>query len=152
MIEKLRTEGKLPRRYLKLEKQWEEAGELEFDLISQLDYKIIKIKREIFKPYLGWHAIKYNLESYLLFRGCHEWAPTFELTLAKLVEPDEEWYVRSGERHSTVINKSETKVFDLLYWRVGRIENYMFGDPLKDDVIADTTFGGKLAFINSSND
>jgi hypothetical protein len=151
LIEQLRKANKLPARYLKLEKQIEEAGEFEFDLISQLDHKILKTKREIFKPYLGWDAIKYNLESCILYNGCHSWAPTFELTLAKLVEPEEEWYVRKSERHSTVINKSHTKVFDLLRW-ADRIENYMFGDPLKPDVANDITFGGKNAFIDSSND
>jgi hypothetical protein len=92
---------------------------------------------------------KYDLESYVLLGGCRSWAPTFELALAKLVEPDEEWFVRDGEKHCTIINRSKTKVFDLLYWVLdGRMENYLFGKAIKKKDM-DETLGGKLAFINS---
>jgi hypothetical protein len=148
LVEQLRKEGRLPKGYLRLEKHFNEVVNDTNDLITELDDRLSKVEKIIFKPYLGWHAVKHNLESYVLFNGHHSWAPTFELTLAKLVEPSEEWYVRIGQ-HSTVINRSHTKAFDLLTWATDRIENYMFGDPLKLDVIGDTTLGGKEAFIDS---
>jgi hypothetical protein len=152
LIEQFRKENKLPIKYLKLEKQMDRAGKLEISSISQSDDKFLKAKKRILRPYLCWNATRNDLESYVLFNGSHSWAPTFELTLAKLVEPNEEWYVRKGKQHSTVINRSHTKVFDLLTWATDRMENYMFGDPLKADVAADSTLGGKLAFMESASD
>jgi len=103
----------------------------------------------IYKKYFPDSKRKYNLDSYVMFGCCFAWAPTFELTLAKLVEPDEEWSVREGAEHSTVINKNHTKVFDLIYWALdGRLENYLFGEAIKEEDI-DPTMGGKLAFEKS---
>lgn len=108
------------------------------------------LKTDILDPYFNWSAIKYKLETYYLSGGCHSWAPTFEIELAQLVEPEEEWYVISSNKHSTVINKNGTKAFDLLYWcNEGRLENYLFNDPLEKE---DPTLGGKGAYFDSSED
>lgn len=114
------------------------------------DGSFLRLYEEITEPYLEWEEVKYNLESYVLYHSCWAWAPTFELTLARLVEPDEEWRVRKGKKHATVINKTNTKVFDLLYWAADdRLENYMFGDiiPFSE---RDPSRGGKSAYIDSS--
>ena len=85
------------------------------------------------------------MESYLLFGGCHWWAPTFELTLARFVEPNETWSILRSTKHTTVVNKNKTKVFDLLYWSLDdRLENYLFKHPTPKK---DKTMGGKEAFL-----
>lgn len=94
-----------------------------------------------------WKHIKYDIESYCLMGSCHSYAPTFQLTLARLVEPEEKWMVRTSDTHTTVINESKTKVFDLLYWAaLGNLDKYLFG---KDVVPNDETLGGKQAYIDS---
>ena len=76
--------------------------------------------------------------------GCHMHAPTIGMTLAKLVEPNECWEIRTNDYHTTIINKDKTKVFDLLFWCLdGRIETYLFDDPIG---VVDETMGGKKAF------
>lgn len=146
LLEQLRKEKKLPKKFLKIEKRWKNNYEDE-DYDDTIDQKYIDILEETLAPYFTWNKIKYNYESYWLHLSCHSYAPTFELTLARLVEPEEEWRVRAGEKHSTVINKNNTKVFDLLYWCLdGRIENHMFGDHISKP---DKTLGGKTAFIYS---
>lgn len=118
--------------------------------LSESEDDFCRLYEEITQPYLDWEEIKYNLESYVLYHSCWAWAPTFELTLARLVEPEEEWRVREGAKHATVINKTNTKVFDLLYWAIdGRLENYMFGDTIPFSQ-RDPTRGGKMAYIDSS--
>jgi hypothetical protein len=47
----------------------------------------------------------------VLFRS-----PTFGLTLAKIIYPNEKWIVKKGFHHTTIVNKNETLVFDILYF------------------------------------
>lgn len=158
LIKQLRKENKLPTEYLEMERKMREMDDDDYEELDKLGEKILE-------PYMSWNVIRYNLESYYLLGGCHEWAPTFELTLARLVEPNEKWRVRTGKSHSTVINQNDSKVFDLLYWACpdSRIEIYMFGKPMKNflidksqknnvatDVVIDTTLGGKQAYIDSA--
>lgn len=144
LMEKLRQEGKLPQEYLDLEHGDANDSDDEDDGI-----KWFEMREEILAPYFTWKEIKYRLETYYLSGGCHWYAPTFELTLARLVEPNEKWRVRVGDKHTTVINAYKTKVFDLLYWaNDDRLENYLFGDPISEDKI-DPTLGGKEAYENS---
>ena len=133
-IEELAKNNKLPKKYLNLKNNKDYCMELFF------------MEEDIKKPLYQWKNIKYDLESYFLSGSCYSYAPTFELTLAKLVEPNEKWMVRVGENHATVINKEETKIFDLLYWAAlgGRLNNYMFGDELEE---IDETLGGKEAYF-----
>lgn len=139
ILEELEKAGKLPERYVELQNT-----DLEDDDLST---EYFELQQEIVKPYLEWDVIKYNLESYCLFGSCHWTAPTFGLTMARLVEPNEKWLVQSSEKHTTVINKEKTKVFDLLYWcSDGRIENHVFGDKVKK---RDKTLGGKNAYLDS---
>ena len=48
--------------------------------------------------------------------ACHWWNPTFSLTLAKLVYPNEKWKIKKGFYHTTVVNLNESLVFDILYF------------------------------------
>ena len=141
----------LPKKYLLLE---EKAKKIDTDTSEgeNLWIKLMEMKDEILEPYFSWENIWRNPESYILAGSCHYYAPTFELTLAQLVEPEEEWLVRSDEKHTTVINKSHTKTFDLLYWAYnGRLEHYMFGDKLTEKAKNDKTLGGKEAYLDSGN-
>jgi hypothetical protein len=138
LIEKMRKENKLPAKYFELK-------EMEDD--DEVEEMFFEARNKILDPHFTWDKICNNLESYVLFHGCHSWAPTFELTLARLVEPEEKWIVMSSKKHSTVVNKSGTKCFDLLYWQIdGRLENYLFGDPITAD---DETLGGKQAWLDA---
>ena len=153
MLEKLRNENKLPEKYLRLESKIAEMDQEEYeedDVGCKLQERLWRMKDKILKPYTDWNAICNDLETYVLMHSCHWWAPTFELILAKLVEPDEKWHVRIGEKHSTVINKDDTKCFDLLYWAHNRLYNHVFNDPLPDDALNDCTLGGRQAYIDSA--
>ena len=88
--------------------------------------------RNVLEPYVK-HYKKTHMDSYCLWGGCHWWNPTFGLTLAKIVMPNEKWRVRSSEYHTTIVNCGDTKIFDILYYD-------------KDD----ETFGGCKAY-NYSN-
>lgn len=176
IIQQLRKDNKLPTRYLQMEKKILDSDDDEDELYIQFT----ELEKKILKPYVQWNMIKNDIEAYVLFSGCFSWSATFELTLAQLVEPEEEWYVRSGKLHSTVINKKNDKLFDILYWSCDttdtyelddsenessssfgdhdpikkctnlRIENYMFGYQLIKNVLDDITLGGKKAYIDSS--
>lgn len=89
-------------------------------------------KNRIMEPFIRHHE-KTALRSYQMSMSCHWSNPTFGLTLAKHVCPLENWHVRKGPHHTTVVNADETKVFDILYF-----------DP------EDPTFGGALAIKNSA--
>ena len=73
------------------------------------------------------------MDSYCLIGGCHWWNPTFCLTLANIVMPNEKWIVINSDYHTTVVNSDCTKIFDILYFD----EN-------------DKSFGGDLAYENSN--
>lgn len=51
-----------------------------------------------------------------MFGACHWWNPTFGLTLAKIIYPNEKWIIKSSDYHTTIVNKSENLVFDILYF------------------------------------
>lgn len=138
-INKLEKEGKLPKKYMNLKSKINKDDD---------DYtKLFFMEEKIKEPLYKWKNIKYDLESYHLSGSCHSYAPTFELTLARIVEPEEKWFVRTSDVHSTVINEEETKIFDLLYWVCfGDIDKYMFGDKMKHE---DNTLGGKTAYLDS---
>jgi len=127
-IHQLVKENKMPTNYLQLVEKVGRIDELDdkSGKIDKLFGRMVRLETRILKEFMTWDVMRYDLESYYLSGGSHVWAPTFELTLARLVEPNEEWTLRSGKLHTTVINESGTKVFDLLYWARGRIENYMF--------------------------
>lgn len=154
-FDELRSNKLLPESYLDKEKKLNDRNS-----DSDRGYTTLwKMKDKILKEYFTWDKIKYDLESYYLSGSCHSYAPTFELTLAKLVLPNEEWSIQSSDKHTTVINKDKTKVFDLLYYcNDDRLENYLFGDTLKVDddftegeqiKVDDPTLGGKDAYIDS---
>ena len=139
-MDTLEKQGKLPKEYMDLKAKLDK-DEDDFMLLFEME-------EEITKPLYEWKNIKYDLESYYLCGSCHSYAPTFELTLARIIEPDEKWMVRTSNKHSTVINHNQTKIFDLLYWAYfGDINNYMFGDKIKK---IDNTLGGKGAYLDSS--
>lgn len=111
------------------------------------DQKLMEWQNDLYIKYHPPALEKYELETQIPQCRSHQWAPHYSFTLAKLVEPNEEWRVRVGHAHTTIINKDNTKVFDPSYWVLdGRLENYMVGTPLERD---DPTRGGKLAFKSS---
>ena len=145
LLEQLRDENKLSKSFLKRE----EICATSYEPDIETSNKYLRSLEYALRPYMNWNVIKYDIESYVLYGSCHWVNPTFGLTLARLVEPEEEWRVLSGEKHTTVINKSNTKVFDLLYWSIdGRVENYIFGDPLANP---DPTLGGKQAYEDAKS-
>lgn len=144
-IKQLKRDGKLPKKYILLKRKLAsgECSDDDDDICTQLFY----MEESMTKHLHQWKNIKYNLESYCLFGSCHSYAPTFELTLARLVEPNEEWIIKTSDIHTTVINKSKTKVFDLLYWAAfADINHYMFGDQVEE---YDETMGGKRAYLDT---
>lgn len=151
LMKKLKDTNQLPKKYLNLEKKLEKADP-EYDDVDNIGYELMVMENKIMKPYFTWDKIKYDLESYYLSGSCHFYNPTFCLTLARLVEPDEVWRVQVSNKHTTVINKNNTKVFDLLYWADNdRLENHMFGDPIPANKL-DVTLGGKAAYLDSLDD
>lgn len=132
----------LPPRYIELQEMMKDDDN---DCIDEY----IELRERLAKPVHEWLNIKYNLESYYMSGGCHWHASSVMLVLARLVEPNETWEVRSSEVHTTVINRDETRVFDLLYWAAldRRLENYLFGDSNEGN---DNTLGGKDAFLDSA--
>ena len=87
---------------------------------------------KVLNPFLKYHE-KTSLRAYQMFGACHWWNPTFCLTLAKLIYPNEKWIIKKGFYHTTVVNFKETLVFDILYFN----EN-------------DITFGGEFAISEAS--
>jgi hypothetical protein len=72
-------------------------------------------KETILEPFIKHHE-KTSLRAYQIFGACHWWNPTFSLSLAKLIYPNEKWKVISGEYHTTIVNDNKTLVFDILYF------------------------------------
>lgn len=69
-------------------------------------------KYPIIKPYI--HSIeKKNWRSYAISGACHSWNASFGYTLAKMVQPNEKWRIQTGRLHTTVVNKENTRVFDI---------------------------------------
>lgn len=106
------------------------------DIDSYFDTKLAreyeKYKNEVLKPFVKYHE-KTSLRAYQIFGACHWWNPTFSLTLAKIIYPNEKWHVKSGRYHTTVVNDDWSLVFDILYFD----EN-------------DKTKGGEIAITESS--
>jgi hypothetical protein len=99
---------------------------------EDFDEEYINYKNELIKPFITHHE-KTSLTAYQMFGACHWWNPTFCLTLAKIIYPNEKWQVKKGFYHTTIVNSDESLVFDILYFD----EN-------------DSTKGGSLAIYNSS--
>lgn len=109
LIEKLEKNGMV--------KPFEYDDSIEDDDIINDKYEDYREQylQPILKPYIENYK-KNHMDSYRLWGGCHWWNPTFGLTLAQLVLPNEKWIVRESEYHTTVVNEDETKVFDILYY------------------------------------
>lgn len=93
--------------------------------------KYQEYKDNIMNPYIK-ERIDNQYQSYQCFGACHWYNPTFGLTLARIVLPNETWIILTDELHTTVTNKTRTLVFDILYY---------------DENEAD--FGGKRALRDS---
>lgn len=94
---------------------------------SDTHNKYMEYKNKVIEPY--WNDyLDGEYEAYCLYGGCHWYNPTFSLTLAKMVVPTEKWRVKYGRYHTTVVNETGDRVFDILYY-----------DP------SDGTFGGTKA-------
>jgi hypothetical protein len=113
--------------------------------------RFMKRRDKYLQQFFNWETLKHEIGSYVLHNGCFDWAPTFELELAKLVEPHEKWSVREGSHHCTVINSDESRVFDLNYWALtgSRYDRFIDEEQVEEK---DTTLGGKAAFILSKID
>lgn len=84
----------------------------ESDLASQY----MEYKNKITEPYIE-ACVEKQYEAYQCFCACHWYNPTFGLTLAKMILPNEKWIVLEGDKHTTVTNKKRTLVFDILYYK-----------------------------------
>lgn len=147
-VEKLRKEGKLTKEYLDIENKMNSLPDND-DQFDDLCEDLMDVQYDMLEEIHNWNNSKYYLESYLMGGGCHFMAPTFEIALAKLVEPTEKWRVQSSKKHSTVINETNTKIFDFLYWCCnGRINHYLFGDKCNNT----KTLGGMRAYLDSLHD
>jgi hypothetical protein len=143
---------KLPKKWYDIEKKFVKACDENDGVMNEYSLLMFEIENEVREKYFSWENEKYNLESYDFVGACHWWAPTFCLTLAKLVEPLEDWIVRYGLNHTTVVNKEKSKVFDIAFWCIDdRLENYIFGTKL-DKKGKDPTLGGKQAYIDSEEE
>lgn len=90
-------------------------GEMD-DYIESDNYIIYEnYKNSILYQFIKHHE-KTSLRAYQMFGACHWWNPTFGLTLAKIIYPNEKWIVKRGEHHTTIVNKNEMLVFDILYF------------------------------------
>jgi hypothetical protein len=98
---------------------------------DDLDDEYINYKNKTIQPFIEHHT-KTCLRAYQMFGACHWWNPTFCLTLAKIIYPNEKWKVKKGFYHTTIVNSNECFVFDILYFD----EN-------------DITKGGSLAISDS---
>jgi hypothetical protein len=107
-------------------------GEIDDYLETDNFEKYEKYKNKIINPFIKFHE-KTSLRAYQMFGACHWWNPTFSLTLAKLIYPNEKWSVKKGHYHTTIVNKNQTLVFDILYFNE-----------------TDATKGGSLALSESS--
>lgn len=58
--------------------------------------------------------MKTAIEAYQMWGACHWWNPSFGLTLAKIILPNEKWVIQKGRDHTTVTNEGRTLVFDIL--------------------------------------
>jgi hypothetical protein len=145
----LRKRGKLPLYFTRAEKKFVDAHEENSPILSEKEWDKIEddigdARDRLTAHLYKWDNIKYNLETYFFCGACHWYNPTFCLTLARLVEPDENWHVLDGIKHTTVVNYECSKVFDLLYWcDKGRLGNHVFGDEVREQ---DETLGGYAAF------
>lgn len=145
MYRALLENNMVPKKILNLEKKMDECSDYDDD--DEYGDKLFQLKMAFEEQFFTWEDIKNDLESYYVSGACFWWAPTFELELAKLVEPNEKWHVQESDIHATVINEDETRVFDLLYWAdYERMDNYLFGTKIKKH---DLTLGGKNAYLDS---
>jgi hypothetical protein len=140
ILDRLRAEDRLPKRYTELE-----AALGEDDVAAEMrEARFFALQRSILKPYMSWDMIREDLESYYVCGCSHFMNPTFGLALARLVEPAQTWRVLTSDAHTTVINADNTRLFDLTFWGLdGRMENHVFGDPIPNP---DRTLGGRQAF------
>ena len=151
MFEALKDNNMVPKEIIELD---EIIANFDSDGVDDYGYDVDdycydagELEEKFRQQFFTWDEIKYDLESYYFSGACFWWAPTFELELAKLVEPNETWRVQRSDIHATVINEDKTKIFDLLYWVCdGRMENYLFGTEIKKP---DPTLGGKQAYLDS---
>lgn len=119
--------------------------ENEEDYIEECDYywndwgiecqQYQKYKDEIVDSYMNLERNK-NYIYYCCYGACHWYNPTFCLELAKLVMPEIDWQTLRGSKHTTITNKDETLVFDILYFDNNDTE----------------TFGGKKALAEANYD
>jgi len=87
--------------------------------------KYFKERSEFIDPFIHIN-MKNSLRGYQMFSACHWWNPTFGLTLARIVYPNENWRIMSGYKtnqdnendggHTTIINDKGTMTFDILYF------------------------------------
>ena len=109
------------------EKQEQTNPELEYEKYRE------EYLNPILEPFINNYK-KTHMDSYSLIGGCHWWNPTFGLTLANIVMPNEKWRPKISEYHTTIVNSDNTKIFDILYF----------------DETETKSFGGDRAYENAS--
>jgi hypothetical protein len=154
-VDEIKKNKQLPEIYYKIEKRIntlktkviDDDDDNLINKIEELEYKLEKITRKMYNDKFTLDVKLNRIESYIVSGACHWWNKYFCYELAKLACPDETWYVREAEKHTTVINREHTKIFDILYWSLDeRLENYIKGINENNDV----TLGGHLAYEESN--
>ena len=110
MLEKnniLMTYDEFKKKHIKKDEKRDEC-----DYEDEIYQKYEDYKYPLIKPYIR-SAEKKNWESYAISGACHSWNSSFGYTLAKMVQPNEKWRIKTGRLHTTVVNKENTKVFDI---------------------------------------
>lgn len=89
LLEDLRAQGLLPKWYLRLEERFESCDQDSDENEQDLAEEVMQARDSLLEPFFTWDMIKHDIESYNVVGACHWLAPTFELTLAHLVCPEE---------------------------------------------------------------
>ena len=82
------------------------------------------IYTELLKSYKG----------YVIYGACHWLNKIVMLEVARILEPNEEWTIRTNNTiHTTIINKNQNKVFDIImydddYYDLGGLKAYSQSD------------------------
>ena len=99
------------------------------DTTEKIDSKYNRLTRDIFKNY-----INNCLDSYQIFHSCFTYGAVINLYLAKSLFPEDTWELISSDFHLTCVNKSRSRVMDILLF-----------EPLEND------FGGLRSYLYATN-
>tara|TARA_R110000822_G_scaffold239790_1_gene369481 strand:+ start:79 stop:822 length:744 start_codon:yes stop_codon:yes gene_type:complete len=113
MLEKnniIMTYDEFKKKHIKKDETRDDDDDDDYD--DEIYHKYDNYKYPIINPYIR-SIEKKNWRSYVISGACHSWNTSFGYTLAKMVQPNEKWRIQTGCLHTTVVNKENTRVFDI---------------------------------------